>query len=238
MLLRPLVLLAFGGLALATGSPPTWCGKHYLPSLPRHPPDPSTRFPVPDLSPTPLLDLSCFQAVAPYIEGEDHVGHVMVGLELNHLRGIDWTVSEQQAEENLHISILVDGKEQATTTLAVNTTNRLVPVNLSQLKARYNQHSLRCIATSSLSHRPSLVADGRFSFLPPSPYGGSTVKMDWQTGYPLIPVDGAPGTYEALFPIGFYVKFGGYLESNLSVLDDMKSRGCVSSLAHTLKISS
>ena len=34
--------------------------------------------------------------------------------------------------------------------------------------------------------------------------------------------------YWPIFPMGFYTAFGGYLDSNLSVLEDLKDEGCVS----------
>lgn len=50
--------------------------------------------------------------------------------------------------------------------------------------------------------------------------------MDLRTGALLSrPATGKAGPYETVFPIGFYTDFGGYLASNLSVLDDLKERG-------------
>ncbi|KAK7684428.1 hypothetical protein QCA50_012375 [Cerrena zonata] len=63
-------------------------------------------------------------------------------------------------------------------------------------------------------------------FLPPPASGRSVTRMDLRTGALLSrPATGKGGPYETVFPIGFYTDFGGYLASNLSVLDDLKSQG-------------
>jgi hypothetical protein len=52
-------------------------------------------------------------------------------------------------------------------------------------------------------------------------------KMGLHTGTFLAnpATTGLEGTYEPVFPIGFYTTLDGYLASNLSVIDDLKEQG-------------
>jgi len=60
----------------------------------------------------------------------------------------------------------------------------------------------------------------------PNPSEGSVTKMDLRTGALLAkPANGSGGNYEAVFPIGFYTTYDGYLASNTSVLDELKAQG-------------
>jgi hypothetical protein len=63
-------------------------------------------------------------------------------------------------------------------------------------------------------------------FYLPDPSQGSVTKMDLRTGALLAkPANGSGGNYEPVFPIGFYTTYGGYLASNFSVLDELKTQG-------------
>jgi hypothetical protein len=63
-------------------------------------------------------------------------------------------------------------------------------------------------------------------FYLPNPSEGSVTKMDLRTGALLAkPANGSGGDYEAVFPIGFYTTYDGYLASNLSILDELKAQG-------------
>ena len=49
---------------------------------------------------------------------------------------------------------------------------------------------------------------------------------DLRTGALLAkPADGKGGAYETVFPVGFYTNFGGYLASNISLVDEIKAQG-------------
>lgn len=65
----------------------------------------------------------------------------------------------------------------------------------------------------------------------PNPTNSSVTKMDLRTSALLAkPATGLGGTYDPVLPIGFYTSFDGYLASNLSVIDDLKERGWLSSI--------
>lgn len=68
-------------------------------------------------------------------------------------------------------------------------------------------------------------ATATLSYLP-NPPEGSVTKMDLRTGALLAkPANGSGGDYEAVFPIGFYTTYDGYLASNFSILDELKAQG-------------
>jgi len=60
----------------------------------------------------------------------------------------------------------------------------------------------------------------------PNPQHGSVTKMDLRTGGLLAKhTNRKGGSYESVFPIGFYTNFGGYLARNLSILNELKQQG-------------
>lgn len=50
------------------------------------------------------------------------------------------------------------------------------------------------------------------------------------------PANGKGGEYGYVFPIGFYTSFGGYLSSNLSVINDLKEQGYVFLYLHLYRL--
>jgi hypothetical protein len=211
-----LLLLLLAASLVRTKSYPTWCGKHYQLGAPHTAPHPSTRFLTPPLSPTRLLDFQCAQAVNPYLEGD--VTAVVVDLLLNHRRGLDWGA----AEGAVTVRVEVGGEEVGGGVLEIGVRAQEVEIDLRKLSPRQKPYSLRCTA-SSVGGKV-LMVDGMLRYLPSSPHGGSVVKMDAVTGGLVILED---DRWTPFFPVGFYVQFGGFLETNLTVLDDMKARGWV-----------
>ncbi|ORY56808.1 hypothetical protein BCR35DRAFT_296149 [Leucosporidium creatinivorum] len=209
-----LLLLLFAATLVRAENYPTWCGKHYQLGAPLAAPHPSTRFPIPPLSPTPLLDFQCAQAVTPYIEGDDT--SVLIDLLLNHRRGVDWGT----AAGPLTISVEVGGQRVGGEVLEVGARAQKIEIDLSGVAPRREPYSLRCRATREAGG--VLEVDGKLRYLSPSSYGGSVVRQDAATGGLLTLED---DRWTPFFPLGFYVQFGGFLETNLTVLDDMKARG-------------
>ena len=190
-----------------------WCGKNYKQGQPVI--LPGGRYPVPQLSDTPLLLFRCYTAVAPYIHGQDHIASIVVDLDVTHqtkentfpLPGDATSFNVQIGIEN-HVSLF-----NITLQLGLNQDITLLLTDLEPSRQPYNlQCSIRDIATST-----------QLFYLPPNPYGGSVVKTDYKRSTLLINSD--YNEWKPFIGFGFYTAFDNYLARNLSILDDFVERG-------------
>ncbi len=206
------------------------CGKNYMASEPIVPP--GGLFPIPATSSKPLIAFRCAPAIKPYIP-ED------VALPASFI--IDTTITDKEVSGasaislptrgglgSLAVTVSVNGKKLAIGNVPVNSTKFELPFSLAGLKPQAAPFQVSCSASYSAVKPQSIKAFAELSFLPTPPTGRSVTKMDLRTGAILAkPANGAPGPFETVFPIGFYTNFGGYIASNLSLLDDIKADGCV-----------
>jgi len=101
-----------------------------------------------------------------------------------------------------------------------------LPFNLSELSPRIQPYDLTCTATLSASSRTFDSIPAKLSYLQfPDASIGSFTKLDLRTGGLLAKRANHSGPYEPIFPMGFYTAFGGYLDRNLSALEDLKDEG-------------
>lgn len=121
---------------------------------------------------------------------------------------------------SVDVTVSVGGSQLAKTQLPLNATRFAVPFPLAGLKAQKDPYSVSCTATYN---GQTFRAASTLSYLP-NPTTGSVTKIDSRTGGLLTKVVG-DAAYTPVFPVGFYTNFGGYLETDLSVLDDLKRRG-------------
>ena len=191
------------------------------------------QFPIPAISPTPLLALRCSPAIRPYL-AEDATtlssydmailidAHVTFRQIFN-AASISITDLSVPAG-SLSVSVSVDGNEITNGTVPLNATKYALPFSLSSLKPRVEAYTITCNAVFS-SQR--YQATGSLTYLPnPPPSIGSVTKMDLRTGALLAkPADGKGGSYAAVFPIGFYTAFDGYLTQNSSISAELKAQG-------------
>ena len=91
------------------------------------------------------------------------------------------------------------------------------------LKPRLEPYNVTCSATSLDGHA-TYTDSTLVKYLPPNPYGGSTVKMDLQSGG-LVARRKGESQYQPIVPYGFYTSFSDYLAKNLSTLNDIKDLG-------------
>ncbi|KAL8280729.1 hypothetical protein RQP46_006733 [Phenoliferia psychrophenolica] len=197
----------------------TWCGKYYQPGSPTTAPDAASFFSAPALSSTPLLDFTCGQSVRPYVEG-DKTASIVVDAAVNYQLGTAWASSAS----SLSLSITVGDRTVVSgATLAANSTGTKFSFDLDQLKAQTTAFEMSCTAQLG-NGGATYSASSSFLYLPPNPYNGSVVKMDKLTGAMLVP-NKVGNSWEPLWPLGYFVTFQGYLDTNLSVLDEMKANG-------------
>ncbi|KAH8092183.1 hypothetical protein BXZ70DRAFT_461711 [Cristinia sonorae] len=228
-------------VALAASSvfaQPQWCGKNYMASQPIVPP--GGQFAIPSTSSSPLLAFRCSPAIKPYLAEDVSSALIIVDTVLthSHVAGAapislgTRTAHGKEDPGKLQVTINIDGKRVTTGhTVALNATKVEIPISLSGLRPRMEAFDVSCSATFTPSEHKTkpqtFKTSTQLSFLPTPPKGRSVTKMDLRTGALLAKPVGKGGVkrdakYETVFPIGYYTDFGGYLATNLSVLDDIK----------------
>ncbi|KAJ6463939.1 hypothetical protein C8R45DRAFT_1175041 [Mycena sanguinolenta] len=206
----------------------TWCNKNYLPEQPVV--HPGGQFRIPELSPASLLVFRCAPIITPYLEDEDHTAGLVIEAFTTNTRynGAEPIVlgAEATAGENLDVTISIDGSILSQSAVRLNSTSELhFPLaNLSQ--SRKQPFTIDCTAsyTSNLSPERQIFGPNAVLFYLPRPSLGSATKRDSRTGALLVRTPGS-SSYEAVFPVGFYTSFDGYLDSNLRILDELKAQG-------------
>jgi hypothetical protein len=178
----------------------------------------------------PLLVFRCAPIITPYLEEDDTAG-VFVEAFITHVRYNGAAPIPLPAEptgaEVLDVSIsLEDGSVLAETTMRLNSTSELYfpLVNLS--RPRKQPFNLDCTALYASQLSPEVQTFSMATALSylPRPPSGSATKRDSRTGALLVKPPGS-SSYEAIFPIGFYTSFDGYLDSDLGILDELKAQG-------------
>ncbi|KAJ7084823.1 hypothetical protein B0H15DRAFT_847733 [Mycena belliarum] len=222
-MLSPLTLLSL----VSQLSAQTWCNKNYLPGQPVVPP--GGQFPAPELHPSPLLALRCAPIITPYLDDDDR-GGILVEAFLTFARysGAEPIASppDPPGAATLDVSISAGSAVLTTGVLAFNATTELYFPLASLGRLRRQPFEIECAAAYAA---PRALEVQRFSAATvlsymPQPPAGSVTKRDARTGALLVkPAGGA--AYEAIFPMGFYTSFDGYLDSDLSILDDLKAQG-------------
>ncbi|KAF7292983.1 hypothetical protein MIND_01197600 [Mycena indigotica] len=203
----------------------TWCNKNYLPGQPIVPPGGRFQYDQ-GTSRDPLLVFRCSPIMTPYIVGEDYEAGILVeaftthSLRYHNARALSFPFS------TLQVSISANNTILARTSIEVNSSAE-VYFPLLNLSHAPPTATIDCLGSSSpsgdaLGASPQTFhATTMISYLP-RPLGGSVTKRDGRTGALLL--QGQTG-YEPVFPFGFYTSFDGYLDADLSLLDDIKAQG-------------
>ncbi|KAI0077012.1 hypothetical protein K474DRAFT_1175661 [Panus rudis PR-1116 ss-1] len=230
MIVRPFLCASLAALVLQVSAQSQWCGKNYMSSQPIVPP--GGQFPIPETSSSPLIAFRCAPVLKPYLpEDVASPAGFIIDTELTHTKVNGAQAIALPSKNNLgtlDVSVKVNGHTLAQGHVPVNATKHVLSFSLASLRPQKNAFDVTCSATYSAAGKPlqTFSASTELSFLPPPPAGRSVTKMDLRTGALLAKhANGKGGEYETVFPIGFYTDFGGYLASNLSVLDDLKARG-------------
>lgn len=188
------------------------------------------QFPTPGISSEPLLSIRCAQAVRPYLP-EDMINSdpsfvsILIDTPVTYSRIAGASpVHLSKIQHSLEISISIEGKTLTKGSVPLNATKHALPFFLASLKPRAEAYNVACSATLGSQ---KFTASSLLTYLPAPPSEiGSVTKMDMRTGALLArPATGSGGPYEALFPIGFYTDYDGYLATNMSVIAELKSQG-------------
>jgi hypothetical protein len=197
---------------------------------------PGGQFPIPATSSSSLLAFRCAPAIKPYLP-EDVltpssfvIDTFITNLEVAGAEAISLPAHGDLGE--LLVTVSVEGRV-TTGLVPVNTTKFELPFSLLGLESRPQAFSVSCTAEHTQT-KQKFSTSAALSLLPNPPDGRSVTKMDLRSGALLAkPATGAGGDYEPVFPIGFYTDFGGYLDSNLTLLDELKAQGWVSRAVST-----
>ena len=195
---------------------------------------PGGEFSVPATSSSPLLAFRCAPAIKPYLpEDAFSPAGILIDATVTHSQvagAVPISLPGHGGAGKLEVSVSVNGRRVTSGQVPVNATKVELPFSLVGFRPQMEAFEVSCSATYTgvKGQVQKFSASTNLSFLPNPPNGRSVTKMDLRTGALLAkPATGAGGDYETVFPIGFYTNFGGYLASNLSLLDDIKADGCV-----------
>ncbi|RPD63424.1 hypothetical protein L227DRAFT_561556 [Lentinus tigrinus ALCF2SS1-6] len=231
-----LVRLLAASFALATllqdANADTWCGKNYMASSPIVPP--GGQFSTPATSSKPLLALRCAPVIKPYLpeDASSPAGFLIdTPVTFSEVVGaVPIDLPTHGSKGTLEVTVKVGGRTLAKGPVALNATKAELPFSLKSLEPQATPFDVECSATYSAPGTKgtpqTFSANTTLSYLPDPPDGRSVTKMDLRTGALLAkPATGKDGAYETVFPIGFYTNFGGYLTSNVSVIDEIAAQG-------------
>jgi hypothetical protein len=208
------------------------CGKLYKTDIINDPPD--GQFPVPASLEAPHLALRCNPALIPFLPDDNDpidpssnailVDALVRTTKIKGAQPLGTSPPFQDTE--LFVGVFLDG-EHLTSGKVPLSGSAALPFNLSDLSPRENPYNLTCTATLSSSSRSFKSIPAELTYLPfPDASIGSFTKLDLRTGGLLAKRAKDSKPYMPIFPMGFYTAFGGYLEGNLSVLEDLKDEGC------------
>lgn len=173
----------------------------------------------------PLYRLQCLPRIQPLIQ-EDACDTVSILISIEGLPRYDSVVPANLPM----ISLAIDVEGQNVLLESINATK---PRNIdheahisicSTIMPRRESFNISCRARIEHPDGQGLILDATstLSYLP-TPKDGSVTKLDRKTGGMLVKA--ASGSFEPIFPIGFYTDFGGYLATNLTILDELKKQG-------------
>lgn len=198
------------------------CGKPYKST--QSPAAPGGNFPLPSPSSDPLLALRCAPAIRPYLaEDVSSPAAILIDAPVVYYEIANAQPIQLSDDTVLNVAVSLNGRTLATGSVPLNATGYELPFSLEGITPQKAAYSISCEATYGTTSQ-KFSAMSALSVLP-NPTNSSVTKMDLRTGALLAkPATGLEGTYEPVFPIGFYTSFDGYL-TNLSVINELKEQG-------------
>ncbi|CAE6437166.1 unnamed protein product [Rhizoctonia solani] len=199
-----------------------WCGKYYKPGLPSQ--QPGGKFSVPTSPVKPLLRFECWPGLRPYVSDLDSTGSILFSASVvDTSPGTSYDPLKDGSV--FRISAQIDGKT-ATSSLSLSSNGIISEDKFTWSKLgltpRKDVYNLTCTAISVQSGKV-FQHSSTAAYLPPKPDSiGNVVQTDGRTGALLVPQG---DKRVPLLPFGFYTGFGGYLDQNLAILDDIKNEG-------------
>ena len=173
----------------------------------------------------PLFAFQCLPRMQLYLEGEDCATSASVLVDtLTTLAPLRYASPLTTPVATITLSIDIEGLHSVHKNVQMNSTNLEFPVSLCHLLPQRQPFTLMCSAELESNSSPNqiFVTSSPLLYLP-SPLVGAATSIDRRTG--ALMAKATNRTFQAVFPIGFYTDFGGYLAGNLSILEEIKSQG-------------
>ncbi|KAI9454681.1 hypothetical protein BJY52DRAFT_1390884 [Lactarius psammicola] len=192
---------------------------------------PGGQFPLPVTTTTPQMALRCNPALIPFLPDDlaDNSSSLILVDALvrnQEIAGVQPLAMPSSPDAELSVSVFADGKPLTSGTVPLNG-SATIPFSLSALSPRLKPYSLSCTATLPSPNQNFTSTPTNLAFLPPPDTVDSITRLNQRTGGLLAKRARSQDPYEAIFPVGFFTQFGGYLEGNDGILEDLKSQGCV-----------
>ena len=215
----------------------TWfrCGKYYDPSKlsQSSAPPPGGAFSIPTSSQSSLLAFRCAPAIKPYL-AEDSGSSAAILIDspvvYSNIQGaepISLSSSSLSNAGTLSVTVSSGGRALASGAVPLNATAYEIPFSLGDLTPQLTPYNLSCQATysgSSSSSGSQAFSTSSALYFIPDPTNSSVTKMDLRTGALLAKSASGQGSYQPVFPIGFYTEFQ-YLAENLTLIDELGAQG-------------
>jgi len=196
-------------------------------------PPPGGTFSIPTSSQTPLLAFRCAPAIKPYL-AEDAGSSAAILIDLpvvySNIQGaeaISLPSGPLSHAGTLDVSVSAGGKELAHGTVPLNATAYEISFSLGDLTPQVSPYNLSCQATysgGSSSSSPQVFSASSSLYFLPDPTNSAVTKMDLRTGALLAKPANGQGSYQPVFPIGFYTEFQ-YLADDLTLIDELAAQG-------------
>lgn len=172
-------------------------------------------------------------AEQPYLQGETH-GSIVIDVSTSWTLGqplADPPTQEEFSGDLRLTAFTASGDKTSPSILLFNKTISApfvgleIDFDLSSLQASLSQYNITCSAQRLDKTNQTFVVDSTLRYLPPNPYGGSTVKLDRRTGGLLVQEEAG---WVPLFSTGYYTVYSGDEEKDHALLDEMVAKGSVS----------
>lgn len=172
-------------------------------------------------------------AEQPYLQGETH-GSIVIDVSTSWTLGqplADVPTQEEFSGDLRLTAFASSGDDTSPSILLFNKTISApfigleIVFDLSSLQASPSQYNITCSAQRLDKTNQTFVVDSTLRYLPPNPYGGSTVKLDRRTGGLLVQEQAG---WVPLFPTGYYTVYSGDEEKDHALLDEMVAKGSAS----------
>ncbi|KII90097.1 hypothetical protein PLICRDRAFT_40295 [Plicaturopsis crispa FD-325 SS-3] len=207
----------------------TWCGKNYMKN--QSIVQPGGQFQTPSASQSPLVAFRCAPAIKPYLAEDGPGASFLIDAPVTY-SAIKYASaitlpSDGSAPSQLMVTLRINGSNVGQGSVPLNASKAEIPLSLAGLTPQSSPYDVSCSASYAApgGNTQAFNSTAQLLYLP-NPTNGSVTKMDLKTGALLAkPANGSDGPYDTVFPIGFYTNFGGYLDTNLSVLNDLKAQG-------------
>lgn len=186
----------------------------------------------PAQSKVPLLDLRVSPRHSIYLDGESEA-EFLIDAAISRIHGEPFHSCRPKGDGSggkkpgkLNIIVETEGVELLNAVVDVDTSDNLLPFDLSALEARDEPYVLTLTASSNKSgkNKVKYTATSELFYLPESE-GGSVVKIDYLYGSLLVRNKDTGGKFVPFFSYGFYNNYSGHLNVSVENIEEYIDAG-------------